>query len=285
VRAGGWYAGFDVSFTKPQLKESFQAIEIDLLTGTQSLLGFSYDYDPAYRAWLGYEGPEGVGIRGRYWQYDHGGNTLSLVSDPFTIVGAQSITVIFPGVITSVDPGEVLTADSDFNVQTFDLEMTQQIQLGRVSGRVGAGLRYARMEQSNSAVISDGFIVEQILTTQRVFEGIGPMLSGEFRRPFGCCGLAGVVSARGGVLFGEKSLSRFENNGSSGLPPFISLGSVDEVSGVGELDVGLEWRRATEHGSLAIRGAYEGQLWTDAGAPTLTFLGFEGFRIGVELSR
>ena len=60
----GLYAGCSLFFAKPHLKESFKAFAVDLTTGTQNLIGFSHSYDLSPRVWLGYQGPQGLGVRG-----------------------------------------------------------------------------------------------------------------------------------------------------------------------------------------------------------------------------
>jgi hypothetical protein len=64
------------------------------------------------------------------------------------------------------------------------------------------------------------------------------------------------------------------------------LEEADEVVGIGEFGFGFEWARTMGSGAeLAVTGTYDGQLWAEAGAPTLGFLGFQGFGLGVELRR
>ena len=90
----------------------------------------------------------------------------------------------------------------------------------------------------------------------------------------------------GSLLFGEKEIRRFVNPPTVTSPPFVVFDEADEVVGCGGLEIGLQWSRPLPHGgSLFVRGTYEAQLWADAGAPTLTFLGFEGFGIALGLAR
>jgi len=64
------------------------------------------------------------------------------------------------------------------------------------------------------------------------------------------------------------------------------LDDAEAVVGCGGLEIGLQWSRPLANcGSLFIRGTYEAQLWADAGAPTLTFLGFEGFGLALGVAR
>ena len=285
-RSSGLYAGYALVFAKPHLKESFRATTLSLLSGTMDLVPFSHGYDSSSRTWLGYVGPSGLGFRARYWQYDNDGNPLLLQSDHTTLHGAHAVTVIFPAQILTIDPGEILSISNGLEVHTVDLEGTQRVQVGCMSVVVGGGLRYASLEQRFTAAITDGGLPEQQLATSRRFEGWGPTASVEMERPLGGCGLALVGGMHGSLLFGSKQMRRVANSIPATVPPIIVLGNADEVVGCAELEIGLQWSRQLENGAdLFLRGTYEAQLWTDAGAPTLTFLGFEGFGLAVGLAR
>lgn len=122
---------------------------------------------------------------------------------------------------------------------------------------------------------------------QSASHATGPTLGAEFHRPLGCSGLALYGIGRGSLLFGNKSLSRFVNPAHGAIPPvpFARLDGADEVVAIFDLGLGLEWTRDLERGQLFARGSYEGQLWTEADALTLGFLGFQGFVMHVGLQR
>ena len=89
-------------------------------------------------------------------------------------------------------------------------------------------------------------------------------------------------------MFGEKTLNRSVFNDQSPQPaaPFLTLREADEVVGVGEMGLGVEWAQNLAYGNkMRVRFSYEGQLWAESGAPTLGFLGFEGFGVQVDLNR
>ncbi len=49
--------------------------------------------------------------------------------------------------------------------------------------------------------------------------------------------------------------------------PILTLNGADEVVGVGEASLGLEWSTTTRGGrQFSIRGSYDGQLWAEGGA-------------------
>jgi hypothetical protein len=127
-----------------------------------------------------------------------------------------------------------------------------------------------------------------ILQWEREFEGVGPSVYLDAKKRLGNTRLSGVVSGGGALLFGSKQLNRTVIGDQSPQPaaPFLNLQDADEVVGIGEISLGAEWEARMRGGrSFRVRGTYEGQLWAEAGAPTLGFLGFEGFGIQVELAR
>jgi hypothetical protein len=233
-------------------------------------------------------GDDGLGMRVQYWHYDHSADERNLTADTTTVVGTQSITVIYPGVITSAAAGDVLRVSSGLQLQTLDVEGTQQVSIGKFQGLVGGGIRYARLLQSFNSAITG--VLPQALDWRREFEGIGPLVSVDFVRPWSDGGLSFVGGFRAGLLFGTKTLNRVQTIVPGLTPPEVTtptvlLDDVDEVTAGGEIQMGLQWQQPTAAGNLFVRGTYEGQLWTDAGAPTLTFLGFEGFNIACGISR
>ena len=282
--AGGLelFAGYDVVFAKPHIKESFQTTTLNIVTGTLSLHPFEFDFDPSSRIWIGARSESGVGVRARYWNYDAGAAPVSRQATLTEKPGASAVTVIYPANILAVVPGDTLIATDRMAVQTLDLEGTLSYLLHETELTASAGLRYAEIEQENSArVVGVG---PGSLNWNRSFSGIGPALAIDGRHPIGTTGLSVIANARGALLYGHKTIQRSVTNDVTPIPgpPNVVLRGADEVSAVFETGLGAEWDvYSGEAGLLTIRGLYEGQLWTDAGAPTLTFLGFEGFTLGV----
>jgi hypothetical protein len=272
-------------FAKPHFKEAFQATIVDQ-TGTLTMVPFSYDYDLAPRVWLGYATAGGLGVRAHYWQYDHAGDQFQ--SDRFTAAGTQAVTVVFPGVIQATPPDEVLTVDNGLDVEVLDLMGTLRLDIGKTSMTFGGGVAYVQMLQTFDASVADadsGAVLQQLIW-QRGFEGVGPAASLEMRHPLGCTGLAFVGGFRGYLVYGNKDLDRAELGGIGGGPPFVTMDKADEVLGIGEIELGVEWAAQFACGSsLFVRGTYEGQLWSDIGAPTLGYLGFQAFSVAVGIGR
>jgi hypothetical protein len=282
----GWYGGAALVFAKPFYKESFQATSLSLLTGQMDLMGFNFDFDATPRAWLGYTRADGLGVRATFWQFDHSARPGVFVADGTTLYTAQAMTVIFPASIVAAAPGDTLSIANGLNVQTLDLEGTQNLRLGSFLMKGSGGLRYMSLVQDSSAYVTNGGITTQQLYWSRTYRGIGPTVGFDLRRPLGSWGLEFVGAGRGALLYGEKNLSRQVSPPSPPNPPSVELRNADDVVGGGELEIGAQWvRQIARGGQLYVRATYEGQLWSDAGAPTLTFLGFEGFGLTFGLTR
>ena len=62
-------------FAKPFFTEgvNYQVTQTHLGGSVTELRPFSYDHELTPRIWLGFVVGDGLGVRTRYWQYDHGG--------------------------------------------------------------------------------------------------------------------------------------------------------------------------------------------------------------------
>ena len=270
------------------MKESFQATITDV-GGTLNMIPFDFDNDVTPRVWFGYFDEDGTGIRARYWEYDHSANPLSAAASFTTFPGVSSVSVIFPAAISTAAPGDVLNVNSGLDVYTLDIEGVQKADAFGMNITASVGFRYASMKQYFSSSVVRGPATIGSLNWTREFEGGGLIAGGEARKSLGGSALSLVGSARGSLLYGEKTLQRTTVNDitpvGSRVSPNVILEDADEVSGIFELTAGLEWSRATKIGELYFRGSYETQLWTAAGAPTLTFLGFDGIGLSIGLVR
>jgi|GEM_PF-1417420 len=286
---GGLYLGAAAVFAKPHFKEAFQYSQTNFQTGLQSLVPFSYDYEVTPRVWLGYRNADGFGVRATWWNFDADGQTSSNTADGINIYGAHAVNVIFPANIFAAVPGETLTNTDSLETQIQNYYLTYDGSMAGFEFSGGLGLRYAKLDQSFNSVVQDqAGIPVRLLDWQRQYSGIGPAMSVEAKKRLGSTPFSFVTNAGGAFLFGTKALNRTVLGDQSPQPssPFLSLDDADEVVGIGELGLGLEWSRplANRH-HLTVRGQYEGQLWAEGGAPTLGFLGFQGAVVQIGLMR
>jgi hypothetical protein len=289
---GGWgaYAGYSFAFAKLHMKESFEAFVLDVSNGTQTLVPFDYDYELTPRVWLGLRNSNGLGFRTSYWNFDHSSNGFQFTSTGLQIPTATATSVIFPASISGFSPGDQLTVESGVNATTLDFEGTFETNLDRIQLEFGGGLRYAKTDQTSTAFVTPFNIVmaPSFLEWQRQFEGIGPLFTASGRLPLGNCGIYAVGGANASFLFGEKNIRRTVVNDSTPPPnqglPILLFEDANEISGIYGVRIGLGHERPTQFGSVFLEGTYEGQLWTDLGAPTLTFAGFNLFSINAGLN-
>lgn len=288
-KSGGLEFGAALFFAKPHMKESFQATVADVATGSFTMIPFEFDHEITPRTWLGYFNGDGEGVRVTHWLYDHAADDFNEAATLTTFPGVSSVSVIFPAAIQTSQPGDILSVTSGLEAQTLDLEVAKKTHLSGINLLISLGVRYANMEQYFNSTAVRGVAPIGILNWTRKYEGVGLTMGGEAQKSLGGSGLSFVGAARGSLLFGEKELRRATigdvTPAGAAVPPFVLLDDADEVSGIFGIRAGMQWARETRFGLAFAQAAYETQLWTAAGAPTLTFLGFDGFSVAVGVSR
>lgn len=290
ARQQALYVGYSFLFSKLSYKESFAAGLNDFATGTLQLLPIENSFELTPRVWVGWRGLNGAGLRGSYWNYDPSPGGQTFVSNGIVVPSATSTSVIFPALIVAPLPGDQLSVMNSQQATTADVEGTLDVRIQRLELNFGGGLRYAHSDQRFAAAVTPGPVpgaTGAALNWLREFEGFGPLFTARGKMPIGCRGLYGLGGVNVSFLFGEKTLQRTVINDATPLPnrglPILVFDS-DEITGVYGANLGLGWEGLTRFGRLAIEGTYEGQLWTDGGAPTITFAGFNGLGVSLQLA-
>ena len=148
-----WYVGYELTALHPEISDANFAnwFEDD-------------DYGIGHRFVMGYDGSCGMGVRLRYWFYNHGHD---LVPPP----GSMHI-----------------------DMDVLDAEVTLYQQLLNWRLMVAGGLRYGRLGLAGAAIgDADGFY----------FEGVGPTVALEGVRGFGSRGFYLVGNMRAAFLAGD----------------------------------------------------------------------------------
>lgn len=290
---GGIYANVEFLFARAHYKESFEASTIDFLTGTQQLHPFSFDYSLSPRAALGFRTGEGLGLRATWWGYDDESKARSRTATFTQFPIANVVTVIFPAAIGATLPGDVLDSMSSMKAQTLDLEGTVDLYWGQTEISIGGGVRLASMDQRSHAHVTRGTDVIRSLDWSREMDAAGPTVGVDGRRSLATLGrsqLSLFGGLQGSLVLGENTLQRVVVGDITPMaamtPPRVILSGANEVSGIFDMALGMELSQ--EFGKMGrgfVRGQYDAQLWTAAGAPTLTFLGFEGFGLALGWER
>lgn len=247
---GGLIGGVEILALRPYASDPEQ-LSISAGGDTFSLSLPDNSFDIAPRFWLGYVGPEGLGVRGRYFQFDHNLDAETLV------VEADADTPFF---------GEGrFTSSGQLDIYAADVEAFQQINLNRWNVRLGGGLRAGGVGRVFSFGVQELDEPPSRSELSKKFDGVGPTIFGEFRRPIGGRGIALVANARGSVLFGSERL-RIANIGFGLLGDELSE-KHDAIVGVGEIQLGAEWNRPLARGgNLFVSALWEGQVWSGSGA-------------------
>jgi hypothetical protein len=282
----GFFAWAGVYCLQPvTLDNKFTALTINTQNSQGSVLSstgvnFDYTFNAAPQVVLGYNIHDGLAFQTRYWHFDE--STHSNVTSP----AASSDGTIFlsPGgpfnaPFVSVPSGNTLFTSDRLEVDVLDLELTQEVNVGRCSLVYTAGLRLARVRQSYSASanVTETDPESESLNAADTTEGIGPTISYEFRRPLGY-GLSLYHSSRVAVLFGHESLDGAAVGtglGFDGDSIQVSSSRMEFIP-MGELEVGLEWSANIANWHLTAQATGVGMVYGS--------LGFGGFnvRFGVE---
>jgi hypothetical protein len=262
----GLEVGAEVVFLQPHLgSPNFAGIAFD---GNVFTLDFpSNDYDASPRVWVGWVFEKGLNIRARWWQFDQG-------------LGSETFDM-------NVDGADVMGVGG-LEVEALDLEIGQQFSAGLFEANVGGGIRWG---QTIHDFVLDVDVPDPIAPYSlaafavRDFEGVGPTMFAEFRRPVGCSGLALLANLRYSLLFGEDTAGLAVQD-TDGLD-IAALLAEDVVVGVGEIQLGAEYATDLNYGRrVFIRGMFEAQQWSGTATAIPLFtndLGLVGFSAGIGL--
>ncbi|MEZ6048823.1 MAG: Lpg1974 family pore-forming outer membrane protein [Planctomycetaceae bacterium] len=267
-----YYAGVEFLWLQPNFQENV-CIVLDPPPSDNIVMPCDYDYEFSPRAWFGWESCDGYGFRFSYWEFDHDlaygelyvdVNQLAFIE--VTEANGQLHRNAFAG------PGETLVATHEMSLQTADFEFTSRHKFCKHDILVGAGLRYAQMDQHmTGTAYSAGWVVDELVDHKHGFEGFGPTVSLFWNRPFDSCGGLSVYSrARASILFGDAYQNVYEVK-NAGANVGYDTYSGDESLAIGELGLGLQYTMMMGcDWELFCRGGYEAQLWWDAGGPLNT---------------
>jgi Legionella pneumophila major outer membrane protein precursor len=239
---------------------------------------FRYNMQAAPIGFISYVSDSGLGIRGRYFQYDQGAR------ENFTGDGSSKITSvpvsspIFS--VTGGAPGDVLTFNSRLRVETWDLEGTYTFNSCRWNFLAAAGVRYANLFQSYGAIVTSvGAALPQAVNTVGSFNGAGPTFALESKYRFGESGLAVYGTARGSVLFGSGRLTAgsTSNFGDNIVATSSFESRQSDILPIGEAEVGIEFGRSVGKIRVFAQTGFVGQVWFGGGNAAATGVGGHTF--------
>lgn len=267
----------------------------------------NWAFAPAQAYWLGWSGPGGLGLRGRYFNFEESSQTLTTNSDLGRIQPPANL-ILGGGVANFGSPGifltngfgkDFLTFSSDLRVQSFDLEATLDVRRGDWFMQLAVGGRYLELAQGYRALLTNdggGIGSElQALTVARNFTGGGPTIAFQANWQLAQTNFSLFGNVRGSLLVGRstQNLSVLQSISDPGnvvggnqVSTPTAASSQQTVLPVAELEVGLEYGFNLGRAHTFIRGAVVNQTYFDAGSASQSDgnLGLFGAQITIGLN-
>jgi hypothetical protein len=223
--------------------------------GATRQVDFSHNLDVAPFVGLAYVSERGWGIRGRWFEFDHG------ASSAYAAAPAETITGISPFALARTPINGTITASSNLAVNVFDIEATCSIDGPKWWHLLGFGVRYAHMSQDYRASLANNG-THTDLTAGHNLNSVGPMLSLEAKRRIGESGFAVYGQMHGAILFGNAKDNQYAVvNG----VPLQLIREESRVLPVGELEVGAEYSKNVGRASVFVQVGFVGQIWWGGG--------------------
>ncbi len=235
----------------PVFGESFQA---------------DHAFEAAPRIRLGFESKYGPGAELQYFEFDHGSNPISMVSNGIT-QGVSSVDVLgfdSPAILATANAGDRLTVAQALEVHSmlFCVFKEAKFPISRINGMLG--FRYASIAEELRAITNDssGAITGALLNTTD-FRGFGPHFGIEYYRPMGHTKLELIGAASGSLLLGNRD--QFVNLSDTIV---TRRTGADEVVTMFDVMAGIQYSyNYAENRSYYVRLAALNQVWLGGGTP------------------
>ena len=240
--AGHLFGSVEVTLLRPRVSGAIGAFSYR--NGGRLL---SNEFDTGVRYVLGYRAASGLGLRGRYWSYDHD----LMFQPPFS------------------------PARMSVDTQAADLEITFLQKRSTWELDLFTGLRYGKLRYHSDTLGAFG-------VGEAYFEGLGPTVGADARRHLGTSGFSVFGNIRGSVLFGEIRNQSLLLNIPAG-PISSEVASTIEH----QLGVAWSTPLGQSSAELELRTAWETQYWMSETLSDDAFgigsnLGFMGPTFAVE---
>ncbi|MEM1060691.1 MAG: Lpg1974 family pore-forming outer membrane protein [Planctomycetota bacterium] len=288
----GWTTGFSFVFLRPRFQSNDAFVTSNFLPGPvvqTNNVELAHDLGFGWRVWVENVGADDFGFRVGYFDFDEPSNVQSRAIPAGVIVTGPAFPTFSgnTGFNSAVLGSDNAAAVGNLSLYALDFEVVQRIRRNRWLFNIGGGLRHAAFEQDYEAVLTDGGVVEASSTASRRFDGIGPTIFAEVRRPVGLTGLSLLASLRGSLLYGEHKdgFTTFVGGPAGGTTEVASFNN-DDLIPVGELQLGGEWSFwLTRCSVFSLALAWEAQIWEGAGSNVAREgdLGLDGFNLTLGL--
>jgi hypothetical protein len=248
-RTQGIIAGVELGFLRPHHGNGTGVTGLVAIGGNRQDLGqVNTDFDTAFRGWLGWQNSCGLGVRARYWDFDHTYQER-FFNGPITLTGGLA--------------GRQLTdAVHAWDTYVLDAEVFRSLYYDcGCDVTFSAGLRYVDYAELAGAFNGDQLQFARAKGTT----GLGLMTGLELRQRL-ICNIGAFSHVRGSVVMGDETNQTFD----TGL--IIEERQVDDVKFIYEAQAGLEYVLPVCCGGYwYVRGGVEVQYWDGFGVDNNMF--------------
>ncbi|ANM29331.1 hypothetical protein ABI59_06585 [Acidobacteria bacterium Mor1] len=254
-----WFGGFEVRSLQTAVPDdtAFRIDDPSFGVEVEQSIPFDRGRHTGYRAFFGFENPDGRGVRFRFQNLNtHASSHRSLAAGetflPFG--GSTGFDPAFP-----IAGPDRMVASSSVDSFAFDAEAFVKKRFDNIEATFFAGVRYGILEQSQWALLSDAGISASM---EQDFRGWGPTLGAEVRVPFGDGRWAFYGGTRASYLTGDSHSNGLLLDGQT-LTALDGFRRPDRNRSVlvQEANLGLELDTA----KLRYRLGYEIENWNNSG--------------------
>lgn len=254
----GWAAGFTWVFLKPFYSGN-NAFSVSTPTGSglnTSTQSFNYSLDLSPRVFVEWVSRNDFGFRATWFSFDNSADNAT---------GSVALPGFIQRPISSTKyPGGRISAGSNISLNTIDFDLSQRMRVQRSLINLGGGLRWANYENSYTSTITSPVYGSALGNASRQFNGFGPTLFAEWRRPIANTRFSLLAKVRGSMLYGDSKTTSYQQDPLGNTRSFSS--DTNDFVGVGETQLGFEWSTwICRRSVLFVQTAFEGQYWMGVG--------------------
>ncbi len=256
----GWATGFSWVFLKPFYgsNEAFSVTQGDGFGNSSTFAReFDHSFDLSPRVFVEYVGRSDTGLRATWFGFNNDADGISQ-----TVTGTSF--GLTPLGQLAFD-GQTIFAESDMNLDTIDFDLTHRLRIRKSLLNIGGGLRWASYDHDYRSVV-DG-VFGSTGAASRQFNGFGPTLFAELRRPIGTSQFSLLANVRGSMLYGEGE-SETVITGQTPFGPVTNTARAesDDFVATAEGQLGIEWSAwVSQRSVLFVQTALETQYWLGVG--------------------
>jgi hypothetical protein len=180
-----WTFTSEAIFAQPRFSQ-----DTALLVADENLNGdsrshtvpFRYGFSSAPRISIDYHTPSDIGLRASWWMLSNDAESITQ-NPPASGFGEVTHPALFGVDLSSVVPAETLTAKSQFELYSIDIEVTKRATLHHWELLASAGLRHANFDhQTQYELLNVANLVAGRASLHQRLTGLGPTVSFTSRR-------------------------------------------------------------------------------------------------------